>query len=458
MRAFIQKQNQPQQWVSSSITRSSTTAPAASHQAHPILHLQSTIGNQAVQRLLGQAEPDDLGGRSSTKEVTRFAHDFSQIPVHAKSPASAQAKLTVSSPGDIYEQEANRVSEQVMRMSEPQLQRTCACGGECPKCQTEQPSQEHERLQTTRVGSSDLGQAAVPSIVHEVLSSSGQCLDPAPRAFMESRFGHDFSRVRVHSDARAAESAQAVNALAYTVGRNIVFGAGQYRPGMAAGKLLLAHELTHVVQQTSPAVKVNAASASLDERTSRALRDSTGIVAVSNSQRQTPTVSPALTILQRKRDDKGPAKAPPKPAPKCPDGFTLKRDATWLRCEETTGTRVSGCSFCNEGEQESRCEKILELLGNHRVIAPVAGRCGSKFQITTPQPGAPVIDVVKAEIPGGTELDINQDVITDLGLNVETGRYDVCLKGPIGHDDRLVITGGSACQKPKKQPEKTKAK
>jgi hypothetical protein len=89
----------------------------------------------------------------------------------------------------------------------------------------------------------------VPSIVHEVLRSSGQPLDTATRAFMEPRFGHDFSRVRVHTDSRAAESARAVNALAYTVGRDVVFRTGQYAPGTSKGQSLLAHELTHVVQQ-----------------------------------------------------------------------------------------------------------------------------------------------------------------------------------------------------------------
>src|SRR5205085_3153068 len=69
------------------------------------------------------------------------------------------------------------------------------------------------------------------------------------RTFMEPRFGHDFSRVRVHADGRAAESARSVNALAYTVGEDLVFGAGQYAPGTSAGKRLLAHELSHVVQQ-----------------------------------------------------------------------------------------------------------------------------------------------------------------------------------------------------------------
>jgi hypothetical protein len=86
--------------------------------------------------------------------------------------------------------------------------------------------------------------------VHEVLRSPGQPLDPAIRAFFESRFGHDFSQVRVHTDGQAAESVRAVNALAYTVGRNVVFGAGQYAPGTAIGRRLLAHELAHVIQQS----------------------------------------------------------------------------------------------------------------------------------------------------------------------------------------------------------------
>jgi hypothetical protein len=89
----------------------------------------------------------------------------------------------------------------------------------------------------------------VPPVVHEVLGSSGQPLEMRTRAFMEPRFGHDFGRVRVHTDARAAESAREVNALAYTVGSHLVFGTGQYRPGATEGTKLLAHELVHVVQQ-----------------------------------------------------------------------------------------------------------------------------------------------------------------------------------------------------------------
>jgi hypothetical protein len=126
------------------------------------------------------------------------------------------------------------------------LQRRCACGGspgvdgECAECRK-------KRLQRQSVGRAE--PVGVPSSVHETLRSPGQPLDAATRAFMEPRFGHDFGAVRVHTDTRAAQSAQAVNALAYTVGRDVVFGAGQYAPHTQDGKHLMAHELTHVVQQ-----------------------------------------------------------------------------------------------------------------------------------------------------------------------------------------------------------------
>ncbi len=90
---------------------------------------------------------------------------------------------------------------------------------------------------------------AVPAIVEEVLRRPGQAIDAAARSFMERRFGRDFSAVRVHTDGRAAESARAVNAEAYTAGRSIVFGDRAYAPATERGRYLIAHELTHVVQQ-----------------------------------------------------------------------------------------------------------------------------------------------------------------------------------------------------------------
>jgi hypothetical protein len=87
-------------------------------------------------------------------------------------------------------------------------------------------------------------------LVRSALTAPGQSLDGATRTFMESRFGYDFSQVRVHTDANAAESTRAVHAQAYTVGNDVVFGAGRYSPATSPGRTLLAHELAHVVQQS----------------------------------------------------------------------------------------------------------------------------------------------------------------------------------------------------------------
>src|SRR5215471_9425088 len=93
-----------------------------------------------------------------------------------------------------------------------------------------------------------------PAIVGEVLRSPGKPLDSQIRSFFEPRFGHDFSKVRVHSDEKAAASARSINALAYTAGNNVVFAHGRYAPGTTNGQQLLAHELTHVVQQDHTSV------------------------------------------------------------------------------------------------------------------------------------------------------------------------------------------------------------
>jgi uncharacterized protein DUF4157 len=131
------------------------------------------------------------------------------------------------------------------------LQRKCAscgnhtvAGGKCHECESKEAL-----LRRTMNGYSEA--SGVPPIVHDVLNSAGQPLGAQTRAFFEPRFDHDFSQVRVHIDAKAAESARAVSALAYTVGRDVVFGAGQYAPQSSEGQRLIAHELTHVIQQAS---------------------------------------------------------------------------------------------------------------------------------------------------------------------------------------------------------------
>jgi peptidoglycan hydrolase-like protein with peptidoglycan-binding domain len=128
------------------------------------------------------------------------------------------------------------------------LQRKCACGGaggpagECAECRKKKAGVQRRALGRG-------GGATASPIIHDVLASPGRPLDAGTRRFMEPRFGHDFSRVRVHTDARAAKSARAVSALAYTVGQHVVFGAGQYTPDTSPGRTLIAHELVHAVQQ-----------------------------------------------------------------------------------------------------------------------------------------------------------------------------------------------------------------
>ena len=139
------------------------------------------------------------------------------------------------------------------------LQRKCAgcnnhttAGGSCSGCS----KKKEDSLQRRAAGIE--ATTEIPSIVNEVLHSPGQSLDSATRAFMEPRFHHDFSNVRVHADAKASASATAINAHAYTVGSHIVFGAGQFAPATKAGKNLLAHELTHVLQQSHGLTRASA--------------------------------------------------------------------------------------------------------------------------------------------------------------------------------------------------------
>lgn len=142
----------------------------------------------------------------------------------------------------------------------PRLARKCACGPgdpQCTKCEDEAKPGAKMQRKASHAGAAMHG--GVPPAVHGVLSSPGRALDQETRAFMESRFGYDFSQVRIHTGAAAADSARAVGAHAYTIGGDIVFDTGKYDPHSAAGRELLAHELTHAIQQSGMT------AASLDE-------------------------------------------------------------------------------------------------------------------------------------------------------------------------------------------------
>lgn len=176
-------------------------------------------------------------------------------------PGILQAKLTIGKANDPFEQEADRVAEEVMRMpaeahaanlnpsasGNQSVQRKCSCGktsGQGCGC-----DKRKKRLSLKRYNASSQSPSEAPPSVDEVFRSSGQPLDSATRAFMEPRFGYDFADVRVHTNSAATRSVSDVNALAFTVGNHIAFGSDQYAPGTPRGNRLLAHELAHVVQQ-----------------------------------------------------------------------------------------------------------------------------------------------------------------------------------------------------------------
>lgn len=159
---------------------------------------------------------------------------------HAVGP---QVKLTVNQPGDAYEQEADRVAEQVTTTLDAAGPMQTSAPAVSPA-----PSPEAGPTVHTKPAGASAGSLA-PPVVQQALQSPGQPLDPATRHAMEPRFGQDFGDVRVHTDPTAAQSAAAIHARAYTVGRDVVFAAGQYEPHTAEGQRLLAHELTHVAQQ-----------------------------------------------------------------------------------------------------------------------------------------------------------------------------------------------------------------
>ena len=205
---------------------------------HPLLRLQQSIGNQAVNRLI-------------------------------------QAKLNVSRPGDRCEKEADFMADRVMRMSDsgnsdlsglsgsPSIpdKRTCrSCDGEIQRQPVGSPEIETDMIEEDEIVPDETGMpkresgASNPSALQlktmTAPHENGHALEPGIRQFMEQRFGHRFDQVRVHTDATAAKSARQLNALAYTVGKDIYFNAGQYDSGSFPGRRLLAHELTHVIQQT----------------------------------------------------------------------------------------------------------------------------------------------------------------------------------------------------------------
>jgi uncharacterized protein DUF4157 len=211
-----------------------TQATRPTSAAHPMMELQRSIGNQAVQRLI-------------------------------RSPY-IQTKLQVGTRRDRFGPETSHTAEKVMRSPAgpsgggPIIQRKCACDGEeeCAGCQ------ERKLVQRQALGGAE--QTSLPASVREVMQSGGgAALPKATQDHMESALGADLGGVRVHTDSQADRAAQDIKAEAFTVGQNIYFGAGRYQPTTTGGQRLLAHELTHTMQQWNGPVAAARAGLSVSQ-------------------------------------------------------------------------------------------------------------------------------------------------------------------------------------------------
>ncbi len=214
--------------ASESRSKGTVSVPASAAVAAVVAIAPPVVGNQALIRTHPGAPPL----RPSRAPMLQRQCACGGTCTSCKDETTKlRTKLVINEPGDEFEQEADRVADQIMQMPAPTLQKKAQGGSLQPRA-SDGPMPD-----------------GVPSIVGDVLRSPGQPLDAETRAFMEPRFGADFGAVRVHADGRAAESARAVKAYAYTVGRDIVFASGQHAPRSELGRRLMAHELTHILQQ-----------------------------------------------------------------------------------------------------------------------------------------------------------------------------------------------------------------
>jgi uncharacterized protein DUF4157 len=298
MRTFTEKPKAAQRSTSgnSFVTDQAHTTEASD--AKTIFRLQRTIGNHAVQRLFQEKNSDAHGNPAS--ETTPYPHHPGRIPVNLSVATIIQTKLTVNEPGDKFEQEADSIADRVMRMNEstplsPLIQRKCTeCEGEEDKKKNAVPIQRAPAIvaQTAPSAASNLARQSVegqeedlftqsigfrkaafavpqpkdqiiPDIADRLVErqATGQPLPAATREKMENGFAHDFSRVRIHNDAEAGEISRQFSAQAFAHGNHIYFANGKYDPEGSSGKRLLAHELTHVVQQGQAVPRENAQAA-----------------------------------------------------------------------------------------------------------------------------------------------------------------------------------------------------
>ncbi|HEX5839271.1 MAG TPA: DUF4157 domain-containing protein, partial [Anaerolineales bacterium] len=226
--------------------------------------MQRTVGNSRVSSMvMRMAVPESEGLNGSKKDSQDPGCVVCNLPMRRETLANnesltesgaagkepsrlhglpVQAKLTVDAPNDEYEQEADQIADRMMRMTEPTAWRP----------RNEEQANEQPPSVQRQAGEGRQAPEVTPDIEEHIIASrgGGQPLSESERAFAEPRFGMDFSDVRLHTDASAANASKELNAQAFTHGQDIYFGTGSHQPGTPRGQQLLAHELTHVVQQS----------------------------------------------------------------------------------------------------------------------------------------------------------------------------------------------------------------
>jgi len=229
-------------------------------QRHGMLtHMSTLHGNRHVMRVVARLRQNNSdSSQATTSQSSEHAAPTTsrrngqpitsspspspaQTPLRPDSLPLLQAKLTVNEADDQYEQEADQVANAVMRMSAPS-----------PSSDEEDDSPPIQRLAISSIQARADGSGEVSSDVEsriQGLQGGGQPLPESERHFFESRMGADFSGVRIHSDTNAAQTSHDIQARAFTVGNDIAFNSGEYQPKSSAGRHLLAHELTHTIQQ-----------------------------------------------------------------------------------------------------------------------------------------------------------------------------------------------------------------
>jgi hypothetical protein len=337
-----------------------------SHDSIP--HLQLISDYQAVQSL----------------KCPQLGFDFASMRIF-------QPKLKLSQPGDPSEQEADRVAQQVMRVStndtvtstampvnEKRIDRKCAA---CEMKKDEKEEEEEKTLKISRLPSTMSNFDVRNEVIEEISniqSNAGSSLDSSTKEFMESRFGYDFSNVRIHTDEMASRSARSLNAFAYTVGNNIVFGEGQYLPNDFDGRKLLAHELMHIIQQSSEFIPTTELPITTLEKAVLQDEDQSATSPPKTRRRALPTRPPALRQIARQARSNSPSPVTPVP--------------TLTQSPQTTGEGTSGYLSLTPEQALSRCEandlpgiKVFPFRGTRFGGAPISAyRVGDDIIVKQP--------------------------------------------------------------------------